>query len=112
LQRGEALPGLVRDDTAVFAAAARHGLAIRSFDVLVPEASFQHFQAVLGEERKQSRFSYGFPDGNGDCNGTTWLERIGLPLLTGRTSEFARLPGLVAYPERRFGECLEGKPAP
>ncbi len=106
LKRGEAFPGIVRDDAAVFAAAAQHGLAIQSFDVLVPEAGFQLFQAVLGEEQKQSRFTYGFPDGNGDCNCTTWLERIGLPLLTGRMSEFARLPGMVTYPSRRFGDCL------
>jgi hypothetical protein len=106
LQRGEAFPGVVHDDTAVFAAAVRHGLAIQSFDVLVPDAGFRHFQAVLAAEQKQSRFTYGFPDGNGDCNCTTWLERLGLPLLTGRMSEFIRLPGIVADPSRRFGECL------
>ena len=59
----------------------------------------------LAAEQKQSRFTYGFSDGNGDCNCTTWLERIGLPLLTGRMSEFGKLPGIAAYPSRRFGEC-------
>jgi hypothetical protein len=106
LKRGEALPGIVRDDAAVFAAAVKHGLAVQSFDVLVPDAKFQDFQAVLAAERRQSRFTYGFPDGNGDCNCTTWLERIGLPLLTGRMSEFSKLPGIVTYPRRRYGECI------
>jgi len=106
LKRGEALPGIVRDDTAVFAAAAKGGLAIHSFEVLIPDARFQDFQAVLSAEQQQSRFTYGFPDGNGDCNCTTWLERIGLPLLTGRMSEFSKVPGIVAYPSRRFGECI------
>jgi hypothetical protein len=106
LKRGEALPGIVRDDAAVLAAAAKRGLAIQSFDVLLPDASFQDVQAVLAAENRQSRFTYGFPDGNGDCNCTTWLERIGLPLLTGRMSEFSKLPGIVAYPRRHFGECI------
>jgi len=106
LKRGEALPGIVRDDTVVFAAIVNHGLAVRSFDVLVPDARFQEFQAVLAAEKRQSRFTYGFPDGDGDCNCTTWLERIGLPLLTGRMSEFGSLPGIAAYPRRRFGECI------
>ena len=106
LKRGEAFPGIVRDDTAVFASAAQHGLAIQSFDVLVSDPSFQRFQAILGDEQQQSRFTYGFPDSNGDCNCTTWLERIGLPLLTGRMNEFTRLPGILAYPSRRFGECI------
>jgi hypothetical protein len=87
-------------------AAVQHGLAIRSFDVLIPDTGFQHFRAVLRAEQQQSRFTYGYPDGNGDCNCTTWLERIGLPLLTGRMSEFARLPAMIAYPSRRFGECV------
>ena len=52
-----------------------------------------------------SRFTYGFPDGNGDCNCVTWLERLGLPLLTGRMNELFGLPGIVSYPTRRFGEC-------
>jgi hypothetical protein len=106
LKRGEALPGIVRDDTVVFAAVVNRGLAVRSFDVLVPDARFQEFQAVLAAEKRQSRFSYGFPDGDGDCNCTTWLERIGLPLLTGRMSEFGSLPGIAAYPSRRFRECI------
>jgi hypothetical protein len=106
LKRGEAFPGIVRDDTAVFAAAVRNGLAIQTFDVLVPDATFRHFEAVLMDERRRSRFTYGFPDGNGDCNCTTWLERLGLPLLTGRMSEFTGLPGIGAYPSRRFGECI------
>jgi hypothetical protein len=106
LKRGEAFPGVVTDDTAVFAAAGQGGLAVQSFDVLFPDAAFQRFQDAVLEERRQSRLSYGFPDGNGDCNCTTWLERLGLPLLTGRMSEFAKLPGIAAYPSRRFGECI------
>src|SRR5438128_114201 len=33
LKRGEAFPGIVRDDTVVFAAAVHHGLALHSVDV-------------------------------------------------------------------------------
>jgi hypothetical protein len=53
LKRGEALPGIVRDDAAVFAAAVKRGLAIQSFDVLLPDARFQDFQAVLAAEHRQ-----------------------------------------------------------
>jgi hypothetical protein len=56
-------------------------------------------------DRDSSQYSYGFPVGNGDCNCITWLERLGLPLLTGRMDEFIGLPGFVYNPSRRFGEC-------
>jgi hypothetical protein len=49
---------------------------------------------------------YGFPDGDADCNCVTWIERLGLPLLTGRMDEFIALPGRAGYPSRRFGRCL------
>ena len=45
-------------------------------------------------------------DGDGDCNCTSWLERLGLPSLTGRMEEFIGLPGIITYPNRRFGECV------
>jgi hypothetical protein len=80
---------------------------VRSFEVILPEPRFQKFERRLDGERKNSQYSYGFPNGHGDCNCTTWLERLGLPLLTGRMDEFIRLPAFVAYPRRRFGECIE-----
>ena len=64
------------------------------------------FAGALGNEKQQSQYSYGFPDGDGDCNCVTWFERLGLPLLTGRMDEFIALPGRASYPSRRFGRCL------
>src|SRR5579884_635889 len=98
LRNGEAFPGVVRDDTPVFAAATAHGLKVMAFDVILPDPGFQAFRRTLDAERKGSRYSYGFPNGDGDCNCTTWLERLGVPLLTGSMDEFTSLPGFVYYP--------------
>jgi hypothetical protein len=106
LKNGDAFPGIVRDDTAAFTAGRSRGLVVRSFEVILPEPRFRDFAARLDGERRGSQYAYGFPNGDGDCNCTTWLERLGLPLLTGRASEFAGLPGLVTHPRRRFGECV------
>jgi hypothetical protein len=106
LKNGDAFPGIVRDDTAEFSAARKHGLTVQSFEVILPDPRFQDFVSRLDRERKNSQYSYGFPNGDGDCNCTTWLERLGLPLLTGRMDELARLPGIATHPSRRFGECV------
>jgi hypothetical protein len=106
LKNGDPFPGVVRDDTTVFSAAQNHGLTVLALQIILPEPAFQEFERRLDAERKQSQYSYGFPNGDGDCNCTTWLERLGLPLLTGRMDEFASLPGIVACPDRRFGRCL------
>jgi hypothetical protein len=106
LKNGDAFPGAVRDDTAVFSAVRTHGLTVRSFEVILPDPRFQGFVGSLDGERKNSQYSYGFPNGDGDCNCITWLERLGLPLLTGRMDEFINLPGIVSHPSRRFGECV------
>ncbi len=87
-------------------AARQHGLAVEAFDVLLPEPAFQLFVTALERERQTSQYSYGFPDGDGDCNCITWIERLGLPLLTGRMDELVGLPGRVSHPSRRFGRCL------
>jgi hypothetical protein len=105
LAAGLAFPGIVRDDKSIFVAAAKHGLNVLSFDVLFPDSSFAVFEQTLGDEKRRTAYTYGFPDGNGDCNCTTWLERIGLPLLTGRMKEFTSLSEITGYPSRRFGEC-------
>jgi len=106
LRNGDAFPGIVTDDTDIFTAARQHGLRVEAFEVLLPEPAFQFFVAVLGREKQQSQYSYGFPDGDGDCNCVTWIERLGLPLLTGRMDEFIALPGRASHPSRRFGRCL------
>jgi hypothetical protein len=54
LQNGEAFPGIVTDDTGIFAAASQHGLAVEAFDVLLPEPPFLLFVAALGCERQNS----------------------------------------------------------
>jgi hypothetical protein len=106
LKRGESLPGIVREDSAVFAAARARGLAVASFDILLPDPQLGAFGMALDGERQISQHSYGFPDGDGDCNCVTWLERLGLPLLTGRMNEFAKLSGIRSFPIRRFGRCV------
>ena len=83
LKNGDPFPGIVTDDTAVFSAAARHGLVVMSFNISLPEPQFQDFRVRLDAERSASKYTYGYPNGDGDCNCTTWLERLGLPLLTG-----------------------------
>jgi hypothetical protein len=106
LKKGETLPGVVRDDTAIFAALTGRGLPIRTFDVVLPDPQLRLFQMALDGERQISQHSYRFPDGEGDCNCVTWLERLGLPLLTGRMSEVAELSGFSTDPSRRFGRCV------
>jgi hypothetical protein len=105
LQNGDRFPGVVRDDTAVFTAAKNHGLPLLTLDVILPDPVLQDFQRTLDGERRQSQYPYGFPNRNGDCDCTTWLERLGLPLLTGRMDELVGLPGIFSSPSRRFGLC-------
>jgi hypothetical protein len=56
--------------------------------------------------QKRCHYSYGFPNGDGDCNCTTWLERMGLPLLTGSMDEFVGIMTLNPCRRRRFGRCI------
>jgi hypothetical protein len=106
LRNREAFPAVVTNDTAVFIAAQKHGLSVLSLEVLLPEPRFKDFENTLDAERRSSQYSYGFPDGDGDCNCTTWLERLGLPLLTGYMDEFVGLAGNPNYLSRRFGQCV------
>jgi hypothetical protein len=106
LRNGEAIPGVVRDDTKVFVAAGDKKLSVVFFDVILPDPRFHAFQGTLDRELNRSQYTYGFPNGSGDCNCTTWLERIGLPLLTGRMDEFTSLGGIVSHPSRKFGDCV------
>jgi len=106
LKNGKAYPGVVNDDTAVFNAARSHPLPVFSFDVILPDPQFQRFKTDLDAERPKNQYSYGFPNGDGDCNCTTWLERLGLSLLTGRMDEFVGLSALAASVSRRFGLCV------
>jgi hypothetical protein len=71
-----------------------------------PYPPFQDFAGRLDGERMSSQYSYGFPNGDGDCNCITWLERLGLPLLTGRINEFLGVLQIVSCPRRRFGACV------
>jgi hypothetical protein len=103
LRAGGAYAGIVRDDSPVFMAAQQQGLKVLRFDIVLTLPSFQAFQRRLTSERKGSKYTYGFPDGDGDCNCTTWIERLGLPLLTGRMDEFTAVMGVAAQVRRRFG---------
>jgi hypothetical protein len=105
LLSGDAFPGIVRDDTPVFQAAKGLKLKILTFGVILPDLDFQDFEQKLIAERAKSHYFYGFPNGDGNCNCTTWLERLALPLLSGKMDEFTGLPGFRDYPTRRFGRC-------
>jgi hypothetical protein len=106
LRSGSAYPGVVRADSTVFTAARQHGLTVLKFDVALSPVSFQTIRRRLSAERKSSKYSYGFPDGDGDCNCTTWIERLGLPLLTGRMDEITVITGVAARVRRKFGACV------
>lgn len=71
LKNGDAFAGIVTDDTAVFSSAATHGLTLVSFEVILPDPRFLKFRSDLDAERRASQYSYGFPNGDGDCNCTT-----------------------------------------
>lgn len=107
LMNGNAYPGIVNDDAQVFATARRRRFGVLTFDVILPDPGFQEFETKLNAERQTSRFTYGFPDGDGDCNCATWLEKLALPLISGSMLEFADMTGSSRYPRRRFGECIE-----
>jgi hypothetical protein len=82
LKNGDAFPGVVRDDSAAFVAAQARGLTVLSLDVMLPDPFFQALTRTLDAERKASQYTYGFPNGDGDCNCITWPERLGMPLFT------------------------------
>jgi hypothetical protein len=105
LRKNRAYPGVDLDDTAVFTAAAAQGLTVLRFDVRLPPRDFRAFERQLTAERKKSKYRYGFPNGDGDCNCTTWLERLALPLLSGSMGEFTHLQGFHINPACRFGAC-------
>jgi hypothetical protein len=105
LRNGQAYPGVVEDDTQVFAEARQQGMSVRTFDVILPEPAFQVFERKLLAERNKSQFTYGFPDGDGDCNCATWLERLALPLISGSMDEFTNMTASCRFPRRRFGQC-------
>jgi hypothetical protein len=105
LRKRLAYPGIVRDDTNVFAEASKRKLQVLTFDVILPEPAFQTFKQQLIAERKKSQYAYGFPNGDGDCNCATWLERLALPLISGSMDEYASMTVASSYPRRRFGQC-------
>ena len=106
LRNGDAFPGVVLDDKQVFAAASKQRLTVKTLTIILPDPRFHEFEQRLSGERKKSQYKYGFPNGDGDCNCTTWLERLALPLLSGRMDEFTSMPGFSLCPNRRFGECI------
>lgn len=106
LNNGEAFPGNVTDDTKVFASAHQQKLTVLSFDILLPPSRFQRFERALNAEGQGSQYQYGFPNGEGDCNCITWIERLGLPLLTGQMIEFVGVASQPKRRRRRFGLCV------
>jgi len=106
LRNGAAFPGAVTDDTLVFAEAQKRRFKVLTFDVILPAPAFQDFERNLNAERNKSRYTYGFPNGDGECNCATWLERLALPLTSGSMIEFATMTASSHYPRRRFGQCI------
>lgn len=106
LLNGKAYPGVVTDDTSVFAIARKRRLTMLEFDVILPDPAYQAFAKTLRAERKRSQYRYGFPNGDGDCNCATWLERLALPLISGSMIEFTNMTASSGYPRRRFGQCI------
>ncbi|MEX0727877.1 MAG: hypothetical protein WEB58_13310 [Planctomycetaceae bacterium] len=106
LLNGDRFPGIVADDTNVFNAARKRGIPEFSLEVILPDPELQKLKTALDDERKKSKYWYGFPNGDGDCNCITWVERLGLPLLTGRMDEFAKVEAIRAYRSPRFGQCV------
>ena len=74
--------------------------------MILPDPAFQEFELKLNAERSKSQYTYGFPNGDGDCNCATWLERLALPLISGSMIEFASMTASSRYPRRRFGQCI------
>jgi hypothetical protein len=71
LRNGVAYPGIVTDDTQVFVEAKKKKLRVQTFDVIFPDPAFKVFEQKLIAERKKSQLTYGFPNGDGDCNCAT-----------------------------------------
>ncbi len=105
LRMGSAYPGIVTDDSNVFAEARKKKLQVLTFDVIFPDPAFQAFEQKLIAEQNGSQYQYGFPDGDGDCNCATWLERLALPLISGSMDEFASMTTSSRYQRRGFGQC-------
>jgi hypothetical protein len=106
LRMGSAYPGIVTDDTNVFTEAGKRKLQVLTLHVLLPDPTFQAFEQQLIAERNRSQFQYGLPNGDGDCNCATWLERLALPLISGSMDEFASMTAGSRYQRRRFGQCI------
>ena len=83
LRNGDAFPGVVRDDTQGFADAEARNLQLLMLRVILPDWGFRAFHDKLNRQSKKSSYTYGFPNGDGDCNCTTWLEQLGYPCSAG-----------------------------
>ena len=105
LAGGECLPGLVLDDTSVFQAADQVNLPIAVMEVHLPSNRHAQLDLTVKSETPSSRFTYGFPYGLGDCNCITWMERIGLPLVSGQMKELMGAFAAAGSLSRRFGNC-------
>ena len=107
---------------ALTAAAETHSLTLQQTlelaarqnpDVTIARLDQQHSDAGIRVAQDPFRpkvvlgsgaaYTYGYPNGDGDCNCTTWFERLGLPLLTGRMDEFTAVAGVAGQTRRRFG---------
>jgi hypothetical protein len=106
LTKGDAFPGIVSDDTQLFhLAESQFMLPLQTISIRMPRSDYDRFVSLLDAERVAGKYSYGFPNGDGDCNCTTWLERLGLPLLTCHMEEFVSMRGFAVHAVRRFGAC-------
>lgn len=105
LQNRQAFPGVVLDDTSAFRLARKHNVRIDVLRLFFPPPFFAEFEQRIQSEQSRSRYTYSFPNGEGDCNCLTWIERIGIPLFSGQMLEFMDSLKSVGYRDRRFGDC-------
>lgn len=73
-----AFPGVVSDDTEVFAEAERRKLGVVRKQYDLTEDEYDAVESIFKRELQQSGFMYCFPGGPGDCNCATWPEKLGL----------------------------------
>jgi hypothetical protein len=106
LRNGDGYPGVVNNDPNVFAEARKNRLGVLTFDVVLPDTAFKVFEQSLSKERTKSQFTFGFPDGDGECNCATWLERLALPLISGSMDDFTSTTASSYYSSHRFGQCI------
>ena len=108
LKAGNAYPGAVGNDTAVFVAAEAAGLDHIVIEHLFPPAKYDELHAKFTAEAQHCSHTYSFPGGQGDCNCATWPATIDVPIPSGDGN--LRVYGAAAESapkKQKHGACEE-----